>query len=102
MIELGSAHGCPVVALLTAMDRPLGHACGNALEVAEAIEVLKGAGPPDLIEVTFALGAAMLILATLASTREAARAMMDAAIRSGKALRKFEEIITAQGGDAGV
>ena len=102
MIDLGMLHGCPVVALVTAMDRPLGHACGNALEVAEAIEVLKGDGPPDLIEVTFALGAEMLVLATLASTREAALVMMDAAIRSGKALRKFEEIITAQGGDNGV
>jgi pyrimidine-nucleoside phosphorylase len=102
MIDLGALHACPVVALVTAMDRPLGHACGNALEVAEAIEVLKGAGPPDLIEVTFALGAEMLILATLASTREGARAMMDAAIASGKAVRKFEEIIAAQGGDNGV
>jgi pyrimidine-nucleoside phosphorylase len=102
MIDLGAEHACPVVALVTAMDRPLGFACGNALEVAEAIEVLKGAGPADLIEVTFALGAEMLVLATLASTREGARAMMDAAIRSGKALKKFEEIIGAQGGDAGV
>jgi len=102
MIDLGAEHGCPVVALVTAMDRPLGHACGNALEVAEAIEVLKGAGPADLIEVAFALGAEMLVLATVASTREGARAMMDAAIGSGKALRKFEEIISAQGGDDGV
>ena len=102
MIDLGVEHACPVVALVTAMDRPLGLACGNALEVAEAIEVLKGAGPPDLIEVTFALGAEMLVLATLASTREGARAMMGAAIGSGRALRKFEEIISAQGGDAAV
>ena len=65
MIDLGARHGCPVIALLTAMDRPLGHACGNALEVAEAIEVLKGAGPPDLIEVTLALGAEMLLLAAV-------------------------------------
>ncbi len=102
MIDLGVEHGCPVVALVTAMDRPLGCACGNALEVAEAIEVLKGGGPSDLIEVTFALGAEMLVLATLASTREGARAMMDAAIGSGKALRKFEEVVDAQGGDDGV
>jgi pyrimidine-nucleoside phosphorylase len=102
MIDLGMAHACPVVALVTAMDRPLGNACGNALEVAEAIEVLKGAGPADLIEITFALGAEMLLLATLASTREGARAMMDGAIRSGIALKKFEEIISAQEGDAGV
>jgi pyrimidine-nucleoside phosphorylase len=102
MIDLGLQHECPVVALVTAMDRPLGHACGNALEVAEAIAVLKGAGPADLIEVTYALGAEMLVLGTVAKTREEARAMMDAAIDSGKALRKLEEIIGAQGGDKGV
>jgi pyrimidine-nucleoside phosphorylase len=102
MIDLGVQHACPVVALVTAMDRPLGHACGNALEVAEAIDVLKGAGPPDLIEVTYALGAEMLVLATVASTREGARAMMDGAIGSGKALQKLEEIVGAQGGDKGV
>jgi pyrimidine-nucleoside phosphorylase len=102
MIDLGSAHGCPVVAYLTAMDRPLGHACGNALEVAEAIDVLKGGGPPDLIEVTMALGAAMLVLATVASTLEAAQTLMRDAINSGTALLKFEEIVAAQGGDTGV
>jgi pyrimidine-nucleoside phosphorylase len=99
MIDLGLQHSCPVIALVTAMDRPLGYACGNALEVAEAIDVLKGGGPQDLIEVTFALGAEMLVLSTVASTREAARAMMDGEIRSGRALKKFEEIIVAQGGD---
>jgi len=102
MIDLGAAHGCPVVALVTAMDRPLGHACGNALEVAEAIEVLKGAGPPDLIEVTMALGAAMLVLATVATTADAAHTTMRDAINSGKALMKLEEIVAAQGGDTGV
>jgi thymidine phosphorylase len=102
MIDLGAAHGCPVVALLTAMDRPLGHACGNALEVAEAIEVLKGAGPADLIEVTMALGAAMLVLGAVASSEDAARSMMADAINSGRGLLKLEEIISAQGGDSGV
>ncbi|HEX9085504.1 MAG TPA: thymidine phosphorylase [Gemmatimonadaceae bacterium] len=102
MIDLGSAHGCPVVAILTAMDRPLGHACGNSLEVAEAIEVLKGGGPSDLIEVTMALGSAMLVLATVASTLEAARTLMRDALDSGTALLKFEEIVAAQGGDTGV
>jgi pyrimidine-nucleoside phosphorylase len=99
MIDLGARHRCPVVALLTAMDRPLGHACGNALEVHEAIEVLKGAGPPDLIEVTLALGAEMLFLAALATSKEAARALMRDAISSGRALLKLEEIVSAQGGD---
>jgi pyrimidine-nucleoside phosphorylase len=102
MIELGAAHGCPVIALLTAMDRPLGHACGNALEVAEAIDVLKGGGPPDLIEVTMALGARMLVLGTVATTLEGAQSQMRDAVRSGKALLKLEEIVAAQGGDKSV
>ncbi|MFN2637663.1 MAG: thymidine phosphorylase [Gemmatimonadaceae bacterium] len=99
MIELGAQHSCPVVALITAMDRPLGNACGNALEIVEAIEILRGSGPADLLEVTFALGAEMLLLARLAVTREAARATMISAISSGKALRKLGEIVAAQGGD---
>ena len=102
MIDLGARHGCPVVALLTAMDRPLGRACGNALEVAEVIEVLQGAGPPDLIEVTLALGAEMLLLGAVATTREGAHEMMTDALKSGRALLKFEEIIGAQNGDSGV
>jgi pyrimidine-nucleoside phosphorylase len=102
MIDLGSRHGVPVVALLTAMDRPLGEACGNALEVVEAIDVLRGGGPSDLIEVTLALGEAMLVLAAVASSRQAAREMMRDAIASGKALAKLEEIVAAQGGDASV
>ena len=102
MIDLGARHACPVVALLTAMDRPLGHACGNALEMHEAIEVLKGGGPQDLIDVTLALGAEMLFLAALATSQEAARVMMRDAISSGRALLKLEEIVRAQGGDAAV
>lgn len=100
MIDLGSQHGCPVVALVTAMDRPLGWACGNALEVAESVEILLGAGPPDLLEVTLALGAEMLQLAAVCSTAKGGREMMADSIASGKALRKLEEIIVAQGGDA--
>lgn len=99
MIDLGASHGCPVVALITAMDRPLGQACGNALEVAEAIEVLKGAGPSDLLELTGALGAAMLVLGTVTTTRDGAQTLMRDAINSGRALLKLEEIVEAQGGD---
>src|SRR3954463_14901818 len=82
MIDLGGQHACPVVALITAMDRPLGFACGNALEVIESIDVLNGGGPQDLIEVTLALGAEMLLLSRLASNREGALAMLDATISS--------------------
>jgi len=102
MINLGSDRGCEVVALITAMDRPLGRACGNALEVEEAIHTLRGEGPPDVLGVTYALGAEMLVLGGAASSLDAARRSMEVAISSGRAARKFEEIIAAQGGNPGV
>jgi len=102
MIELGESHGCPVVALLTAMDRPLGHACGNSVEVEESIAALNGNGPTDLMEVTYALGVEMLLLAGVVSTPQDARAMMQESIESGRAARTFQAIIAAQGGDPGV
>ena len=102
MVELGRSHGLPVVALLTAMDRPLGRACGNALELEEAINALHGEGPPDVMRVTYALGAELLVLGGLASGRDAARRAMEVAISSGKAAGKFREIIEAQGGDPAV
>ncbi|MDQ3225879.1 MAG: thymidine phosphorylase, partial [Chloroflexota bacterium] len=99
MIGLGTARGCPVVALLTAMDRPLGLACGNALEVSEAIDALKGDGPDDLMDVTYALGAEMLMLGGVCSTSGSAWISMRNAISSGRAAEKFAEIVQAQGGD---
>lgn len=99
MIELGADHGCPVVTLLTAMDRPLGRACGNALEVEESIMALRGEGPPDLMAVTYALGAEMLVLGGVATNRDDARRRMEVAISSGKAAAKFQQIIEAQGGN---
>ena len=102
MVALGQRHGVPVVALLTAMDRPLGRACGNALELEEAIHALLGEGPPDLMRVTYALGAEMLVLGGIAPGRDAARRAMEVAISSGRAAAKFREIIEAQGGDPGV
>jgi pyrimidine-nucleoside phosphorylase len=102
MIELGADHGCPVVALITAMDRPLGRACGNALEVEESIMALRGEGPPDLMKVTYALGAEMLVLAGVAANRDDAFRRMEVAISSGRAAAKFQEIIAAQGGDPNV
>jgi pyrimidine-nucleoside phosphorylase len=99
MIELGVDHGVPVVALLTAMDRPLGRACGNALEVEESIMALRGEGPADLMTVTYALGAEMLLMGGAAADRDEARRRMEVAISSGTAAARFQQIIEAQGGD---
>ncbi|HEX2250296.1 MAG TPA: thymidine phosphorylase [Gemmatimonadales bacterium] len=99
MIDIGRAHGCPAVALLTAMDRPLGRSCGNALEVEEAIDGLRGEGPADLMAVTYALGVEMLILAGVASDAGEAKFRLEESVRSGRALQKLRQIIEAQGGD---
>jgi pyrimidine-nucleoside phosphorylase len=101
MIELGEDHGCPTVALLTAMDRPLGRACGNALEAEEAIMGLRGEGPEDLREVTLALGVEMLLLAG-EQDRGAARRRLEDALSSGRAAETFQKIIAAQGGNPAV
>jgi pyrimidine-nucleoside phosphorylase len=98
MIELGEDRGCPTVALLTAMDRPLGRACGNALEAEEAIMGLRGEGPEDLKEVTLAEGVEMLLLAG-EKNRGRARQRLEEALASGKAAETFQKIIAAQGGD---
>ncbi len=102
MVSLGADHGCPVVALLTAMDRPLGRACGNALELEEAIHALKGEGPTDLMEVTLALGVEMLLLARVADDARDARRQLEGAIVDGEAARQFQRIIEAQGGNPAV
>ncbi|MBV9879448.1 MAG: thymidine phosphorylase [Gemmatirosa sp.] len=102
MVALGADHGCPVIALLTAMDRPLGRACGNALEVEESVMALRGEGPADLMEVTYALGAEMLVLGGAAPSLDEARRRMTLAIADGRAAQKFQEIIEAQGGNPGV
>jgi pyrimidine-nucleoside phosphorylase len=102
MIELGEVRGCPTVALLTAMDRPLGRACGNALEVEESIQGLRGDGPEDLMEVTYALGAEMLLLVGAAADLGDARRRLRDAVDSGRALETFARIIEAQGGNPAV
>ena len=99
MIALGEAAGVPVVTLLTAMDRPLGNACGNALEVRECIETMRGNGPADLWTVTEALAIEMLRLARPTITAEDARIILLDALHSGAALEKFREIVAEQGGD---
>ena len=102
MIDLGADHNCPVVALVTAMDRPLGRACGNALEVEEAILALRGEGPADLMHVTYALGAEMLMLAKWVRDRDEAHRIMERAIETGRAAEHFQRIIEAQGGNPSV
>ncbi len=102
LAELAGAHGCQCVSLLTAMDRPLGRAVGSALEVEEAIHVLHGEGPPDLVEVSLALGAELLMLAGRASSREEARDQLGVAIATGAAARKLQAVIEAQGGNPSV
>ena len=99
MIALGEDRGCPTVALLTAMDRPLGRACGNALETEEAIQTLLGEGPEDLLEVSYALGVEMLLLGGIDKTAAQARKRLQEALRSGRAAEKLQQVIEAQGGN---
>ncbi len=99
MIGLGEARGCRTVALLTAMDRPLGRALGNALEIEESIQALEGKGPEDLMQVTLALAEEMLLISGVESLRPAARQRLERALASGEALDMFGRLIEAQGGD---
>ena len=99
MVETGRRAGVRTEALLTAMDTPLGVTVGNALEIAECIEVLKGGGGPDLVELCEILAARMLVLAGVAADEAAARARVRRALDDGSALERFGMIIEAQGGD---
>jgi pyrimidine-nucleoside phosphorylase len=100
MIAIGEEHERRVVALLTAMDRPLGHAVGNALEVVEAVAALRGGGPPDLRQVTVALTAEMLVLAEAAGSVEEGCLQAAAALDDGRALDMLRRVVEAQGGEA--
>ncbi|MGV0700117.1 thymidine phosphorylase [Mycolicibacter sinensis] len=96
MVELGAAHGVPTRALLTDMNSPLGATVGNALEVAEALDVLAGGGPEDVVALTLALATEMLELAGL-DDREPAATLAD-----GTAMDAFAAMVAAQGGDLSV
>lgn len=100
MVEIGRANGRNMAALITDMDRPLGCAIGNALEVEEAIEVLKGKGPSDLREVACALASEMLSLCNGWSLAQATQ-RVEKALTDGSAFCQFERWIKAQGGDLG-
>lgn len=99
MRQLGEARGMRVVPLLTAMEQPLGHAVGNAIEVRESIRTLGGDGPADLVEVVTALAAELLSRAGLGLDADRSAAAAREHLSQGKALGKLEEWIAAQGGD---
>lgn len=98
MVRIGRANGRNTAAIISNMNRPLGHAIGNALEICEAMEVLRGNGPEDLSEVALTLATLMISLSCDKSREEAKKIATDM-IESGKALQKFAEWIEAQGGD---
>ena len=102
MVALGRRVGLPTRALLTSMDAPLGRAVGNALEVIESFETLKGRGPADLTELALLLAAHMVHLAGNAATLDDARRMAAGVLASGAALERLRQVIARQGGDAGV
>jgi pyrimidine-nucleoside phosphorylase len=102
LVEVGRAAGRRVVAYVTNMGQPLGRAVGNAVEVREAIETLRGDGPPDLVELATTVASEMALLAGVAADRADAMGKIAAALRSGAGLEKLRELIAAQGGDARV
>lgn len=100
MVAIGKNAGKKISAVITDMNAPLGRCVGNSIEVTEAVMCLKGQMPDDIKQVTYALGAQILILSDIASDEAHAYKMMDDAISSKKAYNKFIQFITAQGGDA--
>lgn len=102
MESVGRHNGREVTALITNMDQPLGNAVGNALEVIEAAETLKGNGPPDFTELCYITASFMLLAGRKATSLAQAREMLEASVRSGAALKKFRKFIENQGGDPAV
>ena len=99
MCAIGRSMGKRVVALITRMDEPLGRAVGNAVEVAESVECLRGEGPFDLMEVTLELAAEMIVMGERARTIDEARGICRRLIAEGRALERFRRMVEAQGGD---
>jgi pyrimidine-nucleoside phosphorylase len=99
MVAIGRGMGKKVAALITDMDQPLGRSAGNALEVLECIETLKGRGPKDLESLSVELAAWMLFLAGASTSLDAARQKTREALTSGAGLRRFQQIVELQGGD---
>ncbi|MCZ1979030.1 pyrimidine-nucleoside phosphorylase [Enterococcus faecium] len=102
MTSIGKLANRETVAVISDMSEPLGEAIGNSLEVVEAIETLQGNGPEDLVEMCYALGSQMVVLAGKAKTTDEAITLLQEALESGKALAKFKEMIQNQGGDPAI
>ncbi|AKN33430.1 thymidine phosphorylase [Clostridium carboxidivorans P7] len=102
MVKIGNSVGRNTMAIISDMSQPLGFAIGNALEVKEAIDTLKGEGPEDLTELVLTLGSQMVVLAKKANTLEEARKKLIEVIKNGKALDKFKLFLKNQGGDSSV
>ncbi len=100
MVEIGKSLHRNTKAVLSDMNEPLGFAVGNALEVKEAVNALKGNGPKDLMELCYTCGAIMLEQAEIVKTKEEGIKLLEEAIKSGRAFDKFVEMVKAQGGDA--
>jgi pyrimidine-nucleoside phosphorylase len=99
MVDIGTNVGRNTVAVISDMDEPLGKAVGNALEIKEAIDTLKGCGPKDLHDLCITLGSYMLMLSGLADTVDEAAAKLEEVITNGKAFEKLREFINVQGGN---
>jgi pyrimidine-nucleoside phosphorylase len=99
MVDTGRRMGVPTVALITEMNQPLGRMAGNAVEVNESVDALCGNGPADLVEVTLALGAELLVLAGRDASLAAGRTRLEGVVSSGAGLEKFREMVVAQGGN---
>lgn len=102
MVEIVEGAGRRAAAVVSDMSQPLGRAVGNALEVREAIDALRGSGPPDLVELCLTLGSLMLVLGGAAPDAGRAREILAGLLEKGAALAKFGEFVAAQGGDASV
>jgi thymidine phosphorylase len=101
MVAVGTAHGMQIRALITRMDAPLGWAIGNALEVMESVEILRGEhGDSELAEMSFRLAAEMLIMGGVAKTLPEAQARIQASIQDGSALETLRRFVALNGGDA--
>lgn len=99
MVKIGNLAGCQTMAIISDMSQPLGRAVGNALEVQEAIETLKGNGPSDLEELCLELGSQMVYLGGKAEDLDSAKALLKEKLANGEALEKFKQFVAAQGGD---